>query len=247
MCGFLFVVFLSWHNKPFFSPSVHQSVSWLASWSVSAQWPPIYAFWDSPSFLLLVVDTRLYTLPCRSVGKSHFWILSGFCITAPAQPSATGLPCIWPCYAIRLKDLRPDTWPISSRWWVGRGRGNKAEIRPELPRGTLSHSESHKSYQESCRAVKNRPELLRGTPEQSGDGLTDGRTNRPTDRGTDIPTYRDARMHLKIRVGRGCFLVGQGQLCSEITNSANFASSKILRYGPSYLPSDPLMESHAEK
>ena len=26
------------------------------------------------------------------------WITSGFCITAPAQPSMTGLPCIRPCY-----------------------------------------------------------------------------------------------------------------------------------------------------
>ena len=63
--------------------------------------------------LFLVPDTRLYTLPCRWVGRlvgrsvhrsvrrcirpSHFWIPSGFCITAPAQPSVTGLPCIWPC------------------------------------------------------------------------------------------------------------------------------------------------------
>ena len=36
-------------------------------------------------------------------------------------------------------------------------------------------------YQESHRAVQSRPELLRGTPEQSGDGRTDGRTNGPTD------------------------------------------------------------------
>ena len=27
-----------------------------------------------------------------------FFIQSSFGITAPAQPSATGLPCIWPCY-----------------------------------------------------------------------------------------------------------------------------------------------------
>ena len=33
-----------------------------------------------------------------SVGQSHFWIPSGFRITAPAQPSATGLPCIRPCF-----------------------------------------------------------------------------------------------------------------------------------------------------
>ena len=60
----------------------------------------IYAIFLFIDFL--VADTRLYTLPCRSVdrsvGPSHFWILSGFCITAPAQPSATGLPCIRPCF-----------------------------------------------------------------------------------------------------------------------------------------------------
>ena len=56
-------------------------------------------------FLFLVADTRLYTLPCWLVGRSirpsvrlsHFWIPGGFHITAPAQPSATVLPCIWPC------------------------------------------------------------------------------------------------------------------------------------------------------
>ena len=34
----------------------------------------------------------------RSVRYKLFWILSGFCITAPAQPSATVLPCIRPCF-----------------------------------------------------------------------------------------------------------------------------------------------------
>ena len=29
-------------------------------------------------FSFLVADMRLYTLPCQSVGRSHFWILSGF-------------------------------------------------------------------------------------------------------------------------------------------------------------------------
>ena len=51
-----------------------------------------------PSIIkFLVADTRLYTLVRCSVGPSHFWITSGFCTTAPAQPSATGLPCIRPC------------------------------------------------------------------------------------------------------------------------------------------------------
>ena len=55
------------------------------------------------SLCFLVADTRLYTLPCRSVGPSVpwlFWIPSGFCTTAPAQPSATGLPYIRPCLVI---------------------------------------------------------------------------------------------------------------------------------------------------
>ena len=33
----------------------------------------------------------------RSVGHKYFCIANGFCITAPAQPSATVLPCIRPC------------------------------------------------------------------------------------------------------------------------------------------------------
>ena len=33
----------------------------------------------------------------RSVGHKYFSIANGFCITAPAQPSATVLPCIRPC------------------------------------------------------------------------------------------------------------------------------------------------------
>ena len=52
----------------------------------------------------LVADKRLYTLPCRSVRPSlspsihwsHFQIPSSFRPTAPAKPSATGLPCIRP-------------------------------------------------------------------------------------------------------------------------------------------------------
>ena len=33
----------------------------------------------------------------RSVGRSDFKFSIGFRIAAPAQPSATGLPCIRPC------------------------------------------------------------------------------------------------------------------------------------------------------
>ena len=56
---------------------------------------PIPRIWGKgPKPLFLVACTQLYTLPCRKVCRSHFWIASGFRITAPAQPSATGLPCI---------------------------------------------------------------------------------------------------------------------------------------------------------
>ena len=55
--------------------------------------------------LFLVADTRLYTLPCRSVRRSHFYIASGFCITAPAQLSATVLPCIRLCFC-RIRKTR---------------------------------------------------------------------------------------------------------------------------------------------
>ena len=84
------------NSKVLVSPSL--------GWSITT---PGYFFVHNYSVLLLstteflVADTRLYTLPCRSVrpsvGPSHFWIASGFGITAPAQSSATVLPCIRPC------------------------------------------------------------------------------------------------------------------------------------------------------
>ena len=90
----------------------------------------------------LVADTRLYTLPCRSVGRSvrpkHFWIPSGFCITAPAQPSATGLPCIRPCFSpfhqqqhvMPLLRLRPaqELWTDSAFVPQNRWRSANAKI-----------------------------------------------------------------------------------------------------------------------
>ena len=51
---------------------------------------------DDNKRFFLVADTRLYTLPCRSARRSVTnisKIASGFCITAPAQQSVTGLPC----------------------------------------------------------------------------------------------------------------------------------------------------------
>ena len=60
------------------------------------------------------------------VRPSHFWNASGFSITAPAQPSATGLPCIRPCFPL------PEQWTrLYSElgrfvWMVGQLGGNKA-------------------------------------------------------------------------------------------------------------------------
>ena len=61
----------------------------------------------------------------------------------------------------------------------------RLQSHPEPPRVTLSDSESLKSYQESRRAVQGRPDSLRGTPEQSGNGPTDRQTDRLTNRQTD--------------------------------------------------------------
>ena len=64
--------------------------------------------------MFLVADMRLYTLTCRLVGPSggpsvrpsHFWIPSSFSSTAPAQPSATGLPYIRPWFYCTRKRKR---------------------------------------------------------------------------------------------------------------------------------------------
>ena len=76
---------------------IERTNEWKNEWRVSMNIFSLY--FDFSDFL--VADTRLYTLSCwlvgRSVHPSHFWIPSGFRITAPAKPSATGLPCIRPC------------------------------------------------------------------------------------------------------------------------------------------------------
>ena len=62
----------------------------------------------------------LYTLPCWSVGwsvrPSHFWIASGFCITAPTQPSATVLPCIRPCLHYRRSNASWSSPHAKANW-----------------------------------------------------------------------------------------------------------------------------------
>ena len=66
----------------------------------------------------LVADTQLYTLLCRSAGPSvryeFCWIPSGYCITAPAQLSATVLPCIRPCWAHYSCPNAQVTFPITA-------------------------------------------------------------------------------------------------------------------------------------
>ena len=42
----------------------------------------------------------------RSLDRSHFLIPRGFGITALAQPSATGLPCIGPCFMRHCPDSK---------------------------------------------------------------------------------------------------------------------------------------------
>ena len=64
------------HNKSRTRNSTPCHVSWSVCWAVS-----------------------------RSVGRSHFWIPSGFRLTAPAQPSATGLPCIRPRFYACFRPL----------------------------------------------------------------------------------------------------------------------------------------------
>ena len=81
-----------------------------------------------PSFrTFLVADTLPCRLVCPSVRRSHFWISSGFRITAPAQTSATGLPWIRPSYIssnIPLKVLNRRTTTVINKllnadldWW----------------------------------------------------------------------------------------------------------------------------------
>ena len=47
-----------------------------------------------------------------SVRPSHFWIPSGYRITAPAQPSTTGLPCIRPCFFRNMVIYRSPNFAI---------------------------------------------------------------------------------------------------------------------------------------
>ena len=48
-------------------------------------------------------------------------------------------------------------------------------------------------------------------------------------------------------MGRGCILGGQGLLCSEIIKSAKFASSKISCDRPTYVGTQPLIESLGQR
>ena len=67
----------------------------------------------------------------QSLGRSHFCIVSGFCITAPAQPSAPVLLCIRPCFFL------PSISPVIScghatqhlAVTVGKSVGNISELQ----------------------------------------------------------------------------------------------------------------------
>ena len=54
---------------------------------------PLFYSWTCDSTLCRVGWSVVW-----SIRPSHFWIPSGFHITAPAQPSATGLLCTQPCF-----------------------------------------------------------------------------------------------------------------------------------------------------
>ena len=79
---------------------------------------------------------------------------------------------------------------VKSHKKQGRELTRPIDAFSESVRTTQSYPESFRvtqSHQESCRTVQNCPELLRDTAEQSGNGPT------------DIPAYRDARTHLKMK------------------------------------------------
>ena len=70
----------------------------------------------------LVADTRLYTVGL-SVGPSHFLILSGFCTTAPVQPSATR-------FRVSGLDISPPPYFFIKGLWNQRhGKGEEEEER----------------------------------------------------------------------------------------------------------------------
>ena len=85
----------------FRSKHAGQTKSWCPTgWWTRLSWAIISVISIFFKGTFLVADSRLYlAVSARPpVGLSvHFWIASVFRITAPAQPSATGLPCIRPC------------------------------------------------------------------------------------------------------------------------------------------------------
>ena len=116
-----------WHRRELFRFSFHGRenqgrVNVLAFWFTRAsqisfhehrslifhghQAAPQLDFHKCPSFIShlhcsLIFSREHATLHLAvSVARLYFWTPNGFRITAPVQPSATGLPCIRPCYMI---------------------------------------------------------------------------------------------------------------------------------------------------
>ena len=73
-----------------------------------------YIFSRGPATLHLAVSVGPSVR--RSVRRSHFWIASGFRITAPTQPSATGLPCIRPCFFHLRVTKKVKILKVTDRW-----------------------------------------------------------------------------------------------------------------------------------
>ena len=83
-----------------------------------------FSFFDHSVFSRGHATLHLAVSVGRSVRPSHFWIAIGSCITAPAQPSATVLPCIRPCFCFcfHLGNLAHLAHPVpdpesSSDWY----------------------------------------------------------------------------------------------------------------------------------
>ena len=60
----------------------------------------------------------------------------------------------------------------------------------------------------------------------------DGSTKRPTDQPTDTPSYRDARMHLKIYTSISIIFVSAGNLSSATTTFGWYARELFLCHPP---------------
>ena len=95
------------HNSTFWNVGEKSGFP-FSIWSICKSWAIFWLGWyifsRGHATLHLAVSVGKLVGWCvhQSIGPSHFWIPSVFCITAPAKPS-TGLPCIWPCFVFTAK------------------------------------------------------------------------------------------------------------------------------------------------